>query len=232
MKKLSIIIPVYNEKNTILRILELVEKIELPLEKEIVIIDDGSTDGTTEILKTIDNAKYKIILEDRNRGKGFSVRRGFAEATGDIIIIQDADLEYDPRDYKRLLQPILDDQADVVYGSRFFGDQPHRVLYFWHYLGNKFLTLLSNIFTGINLSDMEVCYKVFRKQVIDSFAEKLQSNRFGIEPELTARVSKGGWRIYEVGISYYGRTYADGKKIGWKDGLSSIWHILRFNIFG
>ena len=222
MKKLSIIIPVYNEKNTILKILDLVEKVVLPLEKEIIIVDDGSTDGTEELLEKLDINKYKIFFQGKNRGKGAALRVGFSEATGDIIIIQDADLEYDPEDYKKLLQPILDDKADAVFGSRFAGDCPHRVLFFWHYLGNKFLTFLSNVFTGLNLSDMETCYKVFKKEAVDSFANKLKSNRFGIEPELTAYVAKGKWRICEVGVSYYGRTYAEGKKIGWKDGLQAI----------
>lgn len=231
MKKLSIIIPVYNEKNTVLEILKLVEKVDLSLNKEIIIVDDGSIDGTIEILRKLDKSKYKIIFSEKNEGKGSSIKKGLLLATGDIVIIQDADLEYDPQDYLSLLQPILEREADVVFGSRFLGNKSHRVLYFWHYLGNKFLTFLSNMFTGLNLSDMEVCYKVFRKEVVDSFKNDLKSRRFGIEPELTARVARGGWKVYEVGVAYHGRTYSDGKKIGWKDGFSAIWSILRFGIF-
>ena len=205
------------------------EKVELPLEleKEIIIIDDGSTDGTRKLLRQLNANQYKIFLQNKNLGKGVALKKGFSEATGDIVLIQDADLEYDPADYKKLLQPILDGKADVVFGSRFAGDCPHRVLFFWHYLGNKFLTFLSNLFTGLNLSDMETCYKVFKKEVLASFVDELKSKRFGIEPELVARVARGGWRVCEVGVSYYGRTYAEGKKIGWKDGVSAIWTILR-----
>lgn len=230
MKKLSIIIPVYNEKETILEILKLVEAVDLPLEKEIIIVDDYSTDGTKEILKNLNQNKYKIIFHDRNYGKGAALKRGFQETTGDIVLIQDADLEYDPEDYKKLLKPILIGRADVVFGSRFLTGDPKRVLYIWHFLGNVFLTFFSNLLTGLTFSDMEVCYKVFRKEVVDSFKNKLESRRFGIEAELTAKISKGRWRIYEVGISYYGRTYAKGKKIGWKDGIAAIWHIIRFNL--
>ena len=231
MKKLSVIIPVYNEKNTILEILKLVEGVDLGLEKEIVIVDDYSMDGTRDILKNLDSQKYKIIFQEKNCGKGAALKRGFLAATGDIVIIQDADLEYDPEDYKKLLKPILSGKADVVYGSRFVGSDSHRVLFFWHYLGNRFLTFFSNIFTNLNLTDMETCYKAFKKGVIDSFKDKLESQKFGIEPELTARISKGKWRIYEVGISYSGRTYEEGKKINWKDGLAAVWHIIKFNIF-
>lgn len=231
MKKLSIIIPAYNEKNTIREIVAKVLPVVLPvgLEKEILIIDDGSIDGTREILKTMVEIKY--IFHEKNLGKGGAIKTGFQKATGDILLIQDADLEYDPNEYGRLLAPILGGQADVVYGSRFIGGDPHRVLYIWHYFANRFLTVLSNIFTGLNLTDMETCYKVFRREVADSFKDKLRSKRFGIEPELTARVASGKWRIYEVGISYYGRTYEEGKKINWKDGLAAIWHIVRFNLF-
>ena len=230
MKKLSIIIPVYNEKETILEILKRVENIDLSLEKEIIIIDDGSIDGTKDILKKLKN-KYRIIFKEKNQGKGSAIKQGFLKATGDIIIIQDADLEYDPNDYGKIIRPILENKADIVYGSRLLSSDYHRVLYFWHSLGNKFLTLFSNALTDLNLSDMETGYKAFRKEVIDSFKNKLQSNRFGIEPEMTARVAKGKWKIYEVGISYSGRTYEEGKKINWKDGIAAIWHIIKFNLF-
>lgn len=228
--KLSIVIPVYNEKDTILEILKQVESVDLPLEKEIIIIDDCSTDGTREILKDFSD-KYKIILKEKNEGKGSAIKEGLLSAIGDIIIIQDADLEYDPNDYKKIIKPILDNRADVVYGSRFLTGDIKRVLFFWHYLGNIFLTLLSDLFTGLTLTDMETCYKAFRKEVADSFKEKLESKRFGIEPEITARISRGKWRVYETGISYYGRTYKEGKKINWKDGIAAIWHIIKFNLF-
>jgi len=227
-KKLSIIIPVYNEEKTILPILELIDKVELDLEKEIIIVDDASRDGTPELLSQLNKNKYQVFFKEKNSGKGSSVKIGLLVATGDILLIQDADLEYDPRDYKILLQPILEGKADVVFGSRFQGDKPHRILYFWHYLGNRFLTFFSNMFTGLNLSDMEVCYKVFKKEVIETFVYKLKSKRFGIEPELTTYVGRGGWRVYEAGISYSGRTYQEGKKINWKDGISACWSIVRF----
>ncbi len=231
IKKLSIVVPVYNEKDTILEILAILDKVEIPLEKEIILVNDASTDGTTEILKNLDNQKYKIIFVEKNAGKGAALKKGFLEATGDVIVVQDADLEYDPNEYIKLLKPILEGKADVVYGSRFTGGEAHRVVYFWHSMGNKFLTFLSNMFTDLNLTDMETCYKMFKKEVIDSFVNDLESKRFGIEPEITARFARGGWRIYEVGISYYGRTYAEGKKIGWKDGFSAIKTILKFGIF-
>lgn len=231
MNKLSIIIPVFNERDTILEILRRVEAVSLPLEKEIIIVDDYSTDGTRDILKNLNQHKYKVILKEKNEGKGSALKEGFLAATGDAIIIQDADLEYEPNEYKKVLGPILEGRADVVYGSRFVGSEPHRVLYFYHYLGNRSLTLFSNLFTGLNITDMETCYKAFRKEVTDSFKVKLVSKRFGIEPEMTARIAKGRWRIYEVGISYYGRTYKEGKKINWKDGLAAIWHIIKFNLF-
>lgn len=228
-KKLSIIIPAYNEEKTIEEIIDKVKAVDLPLEKEIIVVDDGSKDKTRDILKTISDIRY--IFHEKNMGKGGAVKTGFKEATGDILIIQDADLEYDPEDYKKIIRPILIEKADVVYGSRFLSGDAKRVLYLWHFLGNVFLSALSNLFTGLNISDMETCYKAFRKEVADSFKDKLKSKRFGIEPELTARIAKGNWRIYEVGISYYGRTYDEGKKITWRDGFAAIWHIIKFNLF-
>lgn len=229
-KKLSIIIPAYNEKGTIEEIIRQVKAVELEdFEKEIIVVDDGSTDGTRDILKKIDSIKY--ILHEKNLGKGSSLKAGFGAATGDIILIQDADLEYDPNEYPRLLAPIISGRADVVFGSRFVGSEPHRVLYPLHYVANKTLTTLSNVLSGFNLSDMEACYKVFKKEVVGSFKNNLVSRRFGIEPEITAKIAKGKWRVYEVGISYYGRTYEEGKKINWKDGLAAIWYIIRFNLF-
>lgn len=229
--KLSVVISVYNEKNTILEIVKRVESADVgTADKEIVIVDDGSTDGTRDILKSLER-KYKIFYHDKNRGKGAALRRGFLEASGDFIVVQDADLEYDPGEYKILLQPLLEKKADVVFGSRFMGASPHRVLFFWHYVGNKILTTLSNIFTDLNLTDIETGYKAFTREALLKILPKLKSDRFGIEPELTARVAKAGLRVYEVGISYSGRTYAEGKKIGWKDGLPAIWAIIRFNLF-
>ena len=230
MNKLSIVIPAYNEKNTIEAIIKKVKAVDLGgLEKEIIIVDDGSKDGTREILRQMPG--IRLILHEKNLGKGGAIKTGFQNATGDILIIQDADLEYDPQDYKKILSPILNGQADVVYGSRFLTSEPKRVLFIWHFLGNISLTLLSDLLTGLTLTDMETCYKAFRKEVVDSFKDKIKSRRFGIEPELTALAAKGKWRIYEVGISYYGRTYKEGKKIGWRDGFAAIWHILRFNLF-
>ena len=231
MNKLSVVIPVFNEKNTIKEIVRQVEAVRLPLEKEIIIIDDCSTDGTRDILKGFDKSKYKIIFRERNEGKGAALREGFLEATGDIVIIQDADLEYDPNDYLKIIEPILKGRGDVVYGSSFITGDPKRVLYFWHFLGNAFITKLSNLLSGLTFSDIETGYKAFRKEVVNSFKEKLKSKRFGIEPEITARLAKGRWRVYEIGISYYGRTYEEGKKINWRDGFAAIWHVIKFNIF-
>jgi len=226
--RLSVVIPVYNEVGTIKEIVSRVQAVDL--EKEIIIVDDGSTDGTRELLQeiTLSHENVRVLYHDRNQGKGAALRTGFEGATGDIVIIQDADLEYDPREYPVLLEPILDGRADIVYGSRFLGG-PHRVLFFWHYLGNKFLTLLSNALTNLNLTDMETCYKVFRREVLNDI--QLKSNRFGFEPEFTAKIAKKGFRIYETSISYSGRTYAEGKKIGWKDGVKAIVAIIWFRFF-
>jgi len=226
--KISVVIPVYNEVQTIKEVVARVQEVEL--EKEIIIVDDYSTDGTRERLREINHAyeNVKVLYHDHNQGKGASLRTGFQAITGDIVIIQDADLEYDPRDYPLLLGPIVDGRADVVYGSRFLGG-PHRVLFFWHYVGNKLLTLLSNMLTNLNLTDMETCYKVFKSEVLAEI--KLRSNRFGFEPEFTAKIAKKGFRIYETPISYSGRTYAEGKKIGWKDGIKAIFAILWFRFF-
>ena len=230
--KLSIIIPVFNEKNTIKEILKRIDAVDFPIEvvKEIIIVDDGSTDGSQEVLQELkDNLIF--IKHERNQGKGVAVRVGLQKASGDIILIQDADLEYNPQEYPKLLEPILAGNADVVYGSRFIGSEAKRVLFFWHYLGNRFLTMFSNLFTNLNLTDMETCYKVFKREVILQIKDKLSAKRFGIEPDITAQVSKGNWRIYEIGIAYRGRTYHEGKKINWKDGVAAIWHIIRYNLF-
>jgi len=225
--KVSVVIPAYNEVNTILEIISRVQA--SPVEKEIIVVDDGSTDGTRARLADISNAgNVRVLLHERNRGKGAALRTGFAEATGDIIIVQDADLEYDPREYPRLLEPILDGRADVVYGSRFLGG-PHRALLFWHYAGNKFLTLLSNALSNINLTDIETCYKVFRREALSQI--RLKSNRFGFEPEFTAKVARKKLRIYEVPISYSGRTYAEGKKITWRDGVRTLFTIIWYRLF-
>ncbi len=226
--QISVVIPVYNEVSTIREIVVRVQAVDL--EKEVIIVDDGSTDGTRELLQeiTLSHENIRVLYHDRNQGKGAALRTGFEGATGDIVIIQDADLEYDPREYPVLLEPILDGRADIVYGSRFLGG-PHRVLFFWHYLGNKFLTLLSNALTNLNLTDMETCYKVFRREVLNDI--QLKSNRFGFEPEFTAKIAKKGFRIYETSISYSGRTYAEGKKISWKDGITAVFAILWFRFF-
>jgi glycosyltransferase involved in cell wall biosynthesis len=230
MQTLSIIIPVYNEKKTINELLKRVQQVSIPLNKEIIIIDDCSTDGTTELLKQINQENVTVLFQEKNGGKGKAVKRGFQKSTGDFTIIQDADLEYDPEDYKELLVPVLNGKANVVFGSRFIGDKPHRVLYFWHSVGNKILTLISNIFTNLNLTDMETCYKLLDRKALDLIKDKLSADRFGIEPEITAILSKSKLSIYEVGISYSGRTYAEGKKIGWKDGISAIYHIIKCNL--
>lgn len=228
--KLSIIIPCYNEKNTIQNILEVVKKVPYK-NKEIIVVDDFSKDGTRDILQNDLKKFYNtLILHEFNQGKGAALRSGFAAATGDILIVQDADLEYDPFEIPGVIDPILKGKADVVFGSRFLGAGPHRVVYYWHSLGNLFLTTLSNMFTNINLTDMETCYKAFKREVIQSI--KIEENRFGFEPEITAKISKiPNIRIFELGISYYGRTYAEGKKIGWKDGVRAIYCILKYNIF-
>jgi glycosyltransferase involved in cell wall biosynthesis len=245
---ISVVIPVFQERAYIEEILRRVQAVELSLRKEVIVIDDGSADGTREILLEMEKRReagareteiqggrarlrldnMRFLFQERNQGKGAALRRGFAEATGDIVIVQDADLEYDPQDYPKLLDPILRGLADVVYGSRFLGG-PQRVLYFWHYVGNKFLTILSDILTNLKLTDMETCYKVFRREVLKDL--HLKANRFGFEPEITAKIAKGDWRIYEVPISYAGRTYAEGKKITWRDGFQTLWFIIRFNLF-
>lgn len=228
--KISIVIPCYNELKTIDKIIAAVQAVELPYEREIIIVDDFSKDGTRDHLKELDGKNnIRVVLHPENQGKGAALRTGFMQASGDVIIIQDADLEYDPNEYPRLLKPIFDDRADVVFGSRFIGGESHRVLYFWHSVGNRFLTLLSNMFTNLNLSDMEVCYKVFKKDILAQMT--LQENRFGFEPEFTAKVARIGCRIYEVGISYYGRTYQEGKKINWRDGVRAVYVILKYGIF-
>ena len=229
MPTLSVVIPCFNETNTIEQIVDKVHRAPVD-DLEIIIVDDCSTDGTRDVLREkIEGQAARVIYHERNQGKGAALRTGFRAATGDMVIIQDADLEYDPQDYERLIAPILAGKADVVFGSRFGGGSESRVLYYWHYLGNRLLTTISNMLTNINLTDMEVCYKVFRRDIIQKI--DIQESRFGFEPEITAKVAKMGCRIFEVGISYAGRTYSEGKKIGWRDGVRAIWCILKYNLF-
>ncbi|NIN70502.1 MAG: glycosyltransferase [Gemmatimonadetes bacterium] len=227
--KLSVLIPVYNERETIEEVVRRVK--EVPVGKEIICVDDCSSDGTRDILQRLADEGLidELVLQQKNQGKGAAIRVAVAKATGEAAIIQDADLEYDPREYTRLMGPIEQGKADAVYGSRFAGEGPHRVLYFWHYVGNKLLTLVSNMMTNLNLTDMETCYKMFRREVLESL--EIEENRFGLEPEMTAKLALGGWRIYEVGISYSGRTYAEGKKINWKDGVSAFRCILKYGLW-
>jgi glycosyltransferase involved in cell wall biosynthesis len=221
---LSVVVPVFNERDTLEHLLARVEAV--PLSKEIILVDDGSTDGTRDLLQRyMTRPGYHVVLQARNQGKGSALREGFRHATGQVVVVQDADLEYDPAEYPKLIQPILDDLADVVYGSRFAGS-PRRVLYFWHSVGNKFLTLVSNMLTDLNLTDMETCYKVFRREIIQGMP--LRSQRFGFEPEITVKLAKAKYRIYEVPISYAGRTYEEGKKIGWKDAVDAMWTLFYF----
>ncbi len=228
MPEISVVIPCYNEVTTIEAILDAVRASEIR-DKEILVVDDASTDGTRDKLRSLDGkAGVKVLFHERNQGKGAALRTGFRAATGDVVIVQDADLEYDPKEYPKLLGPIRAGKADVVYGSRFAGGESHRVLYFWHYAANKLLTLFSNMFTNLNLTDMETCYKAFRREVIQKI--DLREERFGFEPEVTAKVARMGCRIYEVGISYSGRTYAEGKKIGWRDGVRALWCVVRYNL--
>ena len=229
--KISIIIPCYNEIQTIEQILERVKAAALPGEREIVVVDDCSTDGTRKYLRGVDGKDgVRVLLHEHNRGKGAALRTGFVQSSGDILIIQDADLEYDPDEYGKLLRPILDNKADVVYGSRFIGSESHRVLYFWHSMGNRLLTMLSNMFTNLNLTDMEVCYKVFRRDILEQI--ELQEDRFGFEPEFTAKIARLNRPIYEIGISYSGRTYQEGKKINWKDGVRAVLVIFKYGVPG
>ncbi|MFO7871881.1 MAG: glycosyltransferase family 2 protein [Kiritimatiellia bacterium] len=226
--KLSVVIPVFNERATVEELIRRVDSADAGAAKEIVVVDDGSTDGSREILEKMreSRSEWKFVFHENNMGKGAALRTGFSAAEGDTVIIQDADLEYDPREYRALLRPIMEGHADVVYGSRFLGGGPHRVVFYWHYVGNRVITTLSNMTTDLNLTDMEVCYKAFRKEVLDSI--KLKENGFGFEAEVTAKVARGKWRMYEVPISYYGRGYEEGKKITWRDGLRALWCIIKY----
>jgi glycosyltransferase involved in cell wall biosynthesis len=233
--RLSVIIPVYNEEATLRAIVDRVR--DVPIRKEIILVDDCSNDESRSILDelriesaTDDFNRIQVLFHEANMGKGAALRTGFGAAQGDIVIIQDADLEYNPAEYPRLIQPVVEGRADVVYGSRFLGDQPHRVLYYWHSVGNRVLTMLSNWFTNLNLTDMETCYKVFKREVISEVTPKLRQDRFGFEPEITAKMARRGCRIYEMSVSYSGRTYAEGKKIGWRDGLKALWCIVRYGV--
>lgn len=225
---LSVVIPCFNEEATVTSLVDLV--LSSPVVREVIIVDDGSTDGSRKILADFDDSRINVIFHEENMGKGAALRTGFAQATADYVIVQDADLEYDPAEYPILLQPLLDDRADVVFGSRFLSGRPHRVLYFWHSMGNRFLTLVSNMFTDLNLTDMETCYKCFKRSVIQAI--RIEENRFGFEPEVTAKLAAMNVRIFEVGISYSGRTYAEGKKINWKDGLRAFYCIVRYSPLG